>query len=399
MEGKKHQDIAFSGGVSKLDPLYAFGGQRSNLKAVFNDLISINPDYFETPIAEIISHAEEKRWFELGESLVELFSAEITFSERENIFTNFIFQFAQFLSPKHLTDLIVLTSKDFSSPTKALDFIQKNAKTFSNSKFSAMLQLRAASLMTSNGLFEDSLKLLYEIEQKIDKNTPLSVLSEFWKTKCELDKARADYDSFYHDAFFFLSAANSKQNTIILAFDMCIAGLVAQHVYSFQELASHPVLDALVGTDNQWIRDLILLLNQGEKNSIKVFNNKYVEKIESCRQLAPFVDTIRDKVTISVFLTLVFKKPFDSRVLTFDEICESCSMKKEDVELFALKAFANDLIKGYIDQIDETIVVTWCKPRGLTMDRIRHLKDEIDHWCEIVSRIEEKESNHARLIL
>ena len=57
MEGKKHQDIAFSGGVSKLDPLYAFGGQRSNLKAVFNDLISINPDYFETPIAEIISHA------------------------------------------------------------------------------------------------------------------------------------------------------------------------------------------------------------------------------------------------------------------------------------------------------------------------------------------------------
>ena len=102
---------------------------------------------------------------------------------------------------------------------------------------------------------------------------------------------------------------------------------------------------------------------------------------------------------MSVFMTLIFNKPFDERILTFDEISSECQIKKNEVERFALKALAKELIQGYIDQVEETIVIIWIKPRALPIERIQHLKTEIDRWCQVVGRIKQNEIQHAEGVL
>ena len=393
------QDVATGAGALSVDQFKMFQEPRAAMKSIFNDLMSINPQYFETPIAEIISHAEEKHWYELGQCLVELFSADVTIGEREPIYSKFILNFAKLLNPKHLTNIIILVSKDFSSPEKSLEFIKNNSKYIESKKYSPLLSLREVVLMTQNGLFEDSLKLLSEISKEITELSPLPIKSEYWKTKCELDRSRGDFDSFYEDAFYYLSTTNSKSYSLFLAFDLCISALIAKDVYSFQELASHPILDVLTNSKNKWIRDLILLLNEGNPSIIDEFEEKYVSLIKTNRYLSQNLELLKTKVIICVFMTLIFNKPFDNRILTFDEICEECKIDKKQVELIALKAFANDLIKGYIDEVENVIVITWCKPRGLSLERIKHLKEEIDRWCSIVANLEAKESSKARGVL
>ena len=395
----KKQDVATGAGSSSLEQFRLFHDPRHEMKEVFNDLISINPQYFEAPVAQIISYAEEKRWFELGSSLEELFSAEVTIGEREIIFSKFILPFAKLLNPKHLTNIIILVSKEFSSPSKSLEFIKNNSKIVENQKFAPLLQLQAITLMIQNGLFEDSLKLLTELSKDINEFSPLPIRSEYWKTKCLLDKANGNFDDFYQDAFYYLSTSSPKSYTISLAFDLCIAAIVAKNIYSFQELSAHPILDTLANTRNGWIRDLILLLNEGNPDTIYTFEHEFADKIKGNKYLASHLDLLRSKIKMSIFMTVVFNKPFDNRTVTFDEIAENCHIQKPEVEHIALKAFANNLIKGHIDQVEECITITWSKPRALTIERIKHLKGEIDRWCQIVSRIQENEASRAEGII
>ena len=395
----KKQDVATGAGATGMERFKFFDNPTAELRAIFKDLMELNPQFFEHPVAEIISHAEEKQWFELGESLIELFSTEISIGEREPIYSKFVLNFSKLLNQKHLTNIIILVSKDFSSPSKSLDFIKNNIKYVTDQKYSPLLDLRTVVLMLQNGLFEESLKMLVEISHSINDNSPLPIRSEYWRTKYELDRCSGDFDSLYEDALCYLSTTTPKNYTLYLAFDLCIAALISTNVYSFQELATHPILDMLNNTKSKWLRDLIILLNEGNPEIISEFKHKYIPLLSTNKHLSTHIELIKNKVVMSVFMTLIFNKPFDNRVLTFDEISLQCQIDKNDVEQFALKAFANDLIRGHIDQVEQQIYITWCKPHGLTIERIKHLKSEFDRWCSIVGSLEQKEVSRAEGIL
>ena len=58
----------------------------------------------------------------------------------------------------------------------------------------------------------------------------------------------------------------------------------------------------------------------------------------------------------------------------------------ENVEILIMKALSTELIKGEIDEVEQELVVTWCKPKTLDRERLIHLKEEIDRWSQIVSK-------------
>jgi hypothetical protein len=51
-------------------------------------------------------------------------------------------------------------------------------------------------------------------------------------------------------------------------------------------------------------------------------------------------------------------------------ITDACDIAKDQVELLTLKAPATDIIKGTLAEVQEKVVVAWCKLKVLGSDRL-----------------------------
>ena len=86
------------------------------------------------------------------------------------------------------------------------------------------------------------------------------------------------------------------------------------------------------------------------------------------------------KVRIIAFLELTFCCDKDERNLSFKNISESCMIETGDVEFLVMKAMSLDLVKGTIDEVDETVQVDWIMPRYLNKDHLKVLTTRMKDW-------------------
>jgi 26S proteasome regulatory subunit N9 len=331
---------------------------------------------------------QTKRWYELGVSLVDLLDRPSMLGSRRRIFDSLIFRHSELIDPFHYADLILSVASEAPSPDDALEFLNRksilSSKIFErNPQPKDLLLLRCVRLHTEKTDYESALRILLDVESRITEATPLVVRSSFHAAQSHLDKARGDSDSFYSHAFLYLSTAG-RITDAALAHDLCIAALLSDNVCSFGELAAHDIVKTLANTESQWLLDLVLLLDRGDPESVVFFNDRFAPLIRASDVFAPHLDAIQRKLSLAVFLQVIFQRPFDSRVFSFAEIAEACHIQKDRVELLVLKALATDIIKGSLDEVQERVVVTWCKPKALGIERLTHLKQEIDRWIQIV---------------
>jgi 26S proteasome regulatory subunit N9 len=52
-----------------------------------------------------------------------------------------------------------------------------------------------------------------------------------------------------------------------------------------------------------------------------------------------------------------------------------------------MKALSLNLIRGSIDQVDQTVNVTWVQPRVLDRDQIDGMRKRLDTWNRDVNKI------------
>lgn len=67
---------------------------------------------------------------------------------------------------------------------------------------------------------------------------------------------------------------------------------------------------------------------------------------------------------------MTFKRPSNKRDLTFSEISQATRLPLDEVELLVMKALAQGLVKGAIDQVGQTVHMTWLKPRVLNKQQV-----------------------------
>jgi 26S proteasome regulatory subunit N9 len=252
--------------------------------------------------------------------------------------------------------------------------------------------------MIINGDFESALVLINEIEPRINETTDLVVRSMFYKVQSSLGKARADYDAFYQYTLLYLSTSRAADD-MVLAYDLCLSALCARDVFSFGEIAGHEIIQSLRGTDNEWLMNLILLMEKGSPSSITEFENHYLHILKGKPLFCGYIDQILRKMQLCVLQELIFQRPFESRVFGFDEVAKVCCVRKDEVELLALKALATGLIRGFINEVNELFVVTWCKPKTLSLSRLNHLKQEIDRWVDKIHDQRIRLEDRAQLVV
>jgi 26S proteasome regulatory subunit N9 len=99
-------------------------------------------------------------------------------------------------------------------------------------------------------------------------------------------------------------------------------------------------------------------------------------------------DQLLEKISLLAVMELSFQRNAKQRQLSFDEIVANTTLPKEKVELLVMKALSKGLIKGQIDQVSESVAVTWVQPRVLNKTQLASLQSKLDVWVESIHAME-----------
>ncbi|XP_073965259.1 26S proteasome non-ATPase regulatory subunit 13-like [Choristoneura fumiferana] len=119
-------------------------------------------------------------------------------------------------------------------------------------------------------------------------------------------------------------------------------------------------MDSLDNTPDAWARQLVSAVARGD-----------VAAFEAVRAAGPPPElrradhSTRQKLRLSCLTEMAFNRTSAQRKLTFAEIAREARLPENEVELLVMKALAEKLIRGHIDQVSSTVTVSWVRPRAL----------------------------------
>ena len=86
------------------------------------------------------------------------------------------------------------------------------------------------------------------------------------------------------------------------------------------------------------------------------------------------------KIRIAALLEMVFQKNKNERVLYYKDISQNCLVDLDKIELLVVKALSLGLIKGYIDEVENKVIINWVQPKYLDREKVVILHDRLDVW-------------------
>lgn len=91
-------------------------------------------------------------------------------------------------------------------------------------------------------------------------------------------------------------------------------------------------------------------------------------------------EVIKLKVILLSIMNLVFSRASHDRTITFNDIATKVHIPLDQVEWMLMKALSLNLIKGTMNELKQTIEVTWVQPRVLNKLNIEMLSVQLEAW-------------------
>uniref|UniRef100_A0AAY5EX22 26S proteasome non-ATPase regulatory subunit 13 n=1 Tax=Electrophorus electricus TaxID=8005 RepID=A0AAY5EX22_ELEEL len=318
-------------------------------------------------------------YFKSGDSLIQLYD-------------NFLSDFEHRINPLSLVEIILYVIRQISDPNDAITFLEKTKeKVKSNEEAVILCKTSIGSLKLEISDLAATKKLIEEVEEMLN-NLPgvTSVHGRFYDLSSKYYRFVGDHALYYKDALRYLGCVEVKDlcetEKQERAFTLGLAGLLGEGVYNFGELLMHPVLESLRNTDKQWLIDTLYAFNSG--NVVKFQALKCTGKeILYFPDLAAHEPKLMQKIQLLCVMEMTFTRPANNRQLTFQEIAQSAHIPVNEVELLVMKALSVGLIKGSIDEVDQTVHMTWVQPRVLDLIQIKGMNDRLELWCKDVKNM------------
>jgi len=123
-----------------------------------------------------------------------------------------------------------------------------------------------------------------------------------------------------------------------------------------------------------------------ENGDVKLFK-QILNKVEEEYPILKQNQTILyEKIRVMALLELAFHTDASNRTLSFEAIAKAADMDLNEVELLIMRVLSLGLIKGKINQINQTVTITWIIPRILNKEQIGTLAKQFEHWDHIISK-------------
>lgn len=258
-------------------------------------------------------------------------------------------------------------------------------------------------------LCEDLLDFLTE---KLDKYRGVEslIVGLYHRSYASFEKTMNRSSRFYKQAMLYLTYtpvhAIPLKEIPSLVYELIIAAVVSDDVYNLGELILHPMIQEFSSItkglkeeavdpllldefkEKAWLLEILVSLHEGDMDSFIRVANENQGKFESTPLSSPEAQiSIKKKAITLALMDLAFKKNKNERNISFDEIAAHCKIGINDIELLVMRAINMNLIRGFIDQVSQTVEVTWVRPRVLDKTRMQLLKEKLDSWIFSAERL------------
>ncbi|RZF34569.1 hypothetical protein LSTR_LSTR006954 [Laodelphax striatellus] len=307
------------------------------------------------------------------------------------LYQNFIEQFETKINPLALVEIIAFILPKFADQKDAIKFLEKTEVKVKESNCAVALckVLEGQILLDKLKDLDGTKRIIEEVEKIIDGEdgvTPVHgrhyfLASQYYR---QLGK-HADY---YKTALRYLGCIDLSELAIgeqaQHAFFLGIAALLGEGVYNLGELLAHPILDSLKNTPNEWLVSLLLAFNSGNIAQFEKMRPQW----ETIPDLKAHNLKLKQKIYLLCLMEMTFKRQANDRLLTFAEISNETGLPLDEVELLVMKALAQGLVKGSIDQVASNVHMNWVQPRVLDKKQIASMVQRLTMWCKEVKSME-----------
>jgi len=218
------------------------------------------------------------------------------------------------------------------------------------------------------------------------------VNASYYRAWAEYYKIKGPAASYYKNALLLLAYAPlsqmSQSEALTISFDLGIAALVGEGLYNFGELLEHPVVSVLEETEFSWLAHLLRAFNAGDIAQYESLVESHHKKLEEQPALLANTNFLKEKITLMCLTETLFQRigPSGDRLITFEQIAAASKLPIDQVELLVMRALSLNLVRGVIDQVDETVRVDWVQPRVLQKPQIQLMTDQLKTWSVTVDK-------------
>ncbi|XP_046979336.1 26S proteasome non-ATPase regulatory subunit 13 [Schistocerca americana] len=307
------------------------------------------------------------------------------------LYNNFIQVFENKINPLSLVEIVAHVVVQFEDKREAISFLEKiEAKVKSNNEAVALCKVLAGQILLDKLNDQDGTKkLIDEIEKMLDEEDGITTVhGRFYLLASQLYRLQGKHADYYRTALRYLGCIElsklSREQQVQHAFFLGLAALLGEGVYNLGELLAHPVLETLRDTDKAWLAELLSAFNAGDIAQFERMKPQW----SAVPDLAAEQLRLRQKISLLCLMEMTFKRAATDRQLTFEEIARETRLPIGEVELLVMKALAQGLVRGAIDQVAATVHMTWVQPRVLDKQQISSMVQRLDVWCNDVSAME-----------
>jgi 26S proteasome regulatory subunit N9 len=255
------------------------------------------------------------------------------------------------------------------------------------------LYLLSLNIMEISGgnLDKDQIRTIHEglkkngikLHELIVDTSTTEVHSAHYLCAMKYRKAVGPPEAFFQEALAYLNYTPMEQmeSPHALAMDLSLAALTGEGVFQFGNVVTTPILSALENTPEAWLMEFMNAMAKGDVLLFQNLSSKYSAQIQTQPALVLRASTVQEKITLLALVHMVFERPSAERTLPFQEIADRIHIPVSQVEWVLMRALSLNLIQGWIDEVDQSIQVTWVIPRVLTRDQLQELATRLGQWA------------------
>lgn len=341
---------------------------------------------------------ERKLWHQLTLKLEE-FVALAVFQAGDaliQLYHNFISEFETKINLLKLAHFADIVSRQYTEKEVAISYLEEVIEKLRATKQRRIeeptlyIKMRIAALRLEGGEQKECKKLLEEGKNTLDSMTDVdpSVHASFHWVSSQYYKSRQEFAEFYKSALMYLAYTSvdtlSEPFKLDLAFDLSLAALLGDNIYNFGELLSHPIVKSLLGSSVDWLYHILQAFNTGDLAKYQELCWRYQTDLIAQPALVDNKEKLLEKINILCLMEIIFSRPSEERTIPLSVIAERTKLSIQEVEILLVKSLSVHLIEGVIDQVDETVHVSWVQPRVLGIPQIKALRDRLDSWLQKV---------------
>ncbi|KAF9353345.1 26S proteasome regulatory subunit [Mortierella sp. NVP85] len=334
---------------------------------------------------------ERKLWHQLTMAVQDFVSKPESGPFQVDLYNHFISDWEAKMSQTKLVALGVSAARQIPDHKQAREFLK--ALTEKVNKDETRDAYVLAKMETTHfglllGDMDTTKKDLDECSKYIDRfdSVDPQINASYLRVSADYYKIRAEYAKYYKSALLYLACVNiddiSQAEKASRANDLALSALLGDSIYNFGELLMHPILESLVGTEREWLKNLLFAFNSGDIGKFEALAPHFAQE----HILQSNITALRQKICLMSLTETVFKRSSDNRSIPFATISSETKLPLDEVEILVMKALSLGLIKGTIDQVDSVVRVHWVQPRVLDKSQIKGMQERLVAWTENVNK-------------